>query len=85
LPQDLKLDGAYHALKVTLKTARGLGLQARRGYYAPRNGADPQEDARRELQEELFSRDELQVIPVELHMQFFKSRDAAAKTAGWRA
>jgi VWFA-related protein len=80
-PQNLKLDGAYHALKVKLITSRGLDLQARRGYYAPRHMADPVEDAKREIQEALFSRDELQDIPLELHMQFFKSSDVAAKIA----
>jgi len=78
-PQNLKLDGAYHALKVTLKMSRGLDLQARRGYYAPKHLADPEEDAKREIEEALFSRDELQDIPLELHMQFFKSSDVAAK------
>jgi hypothetical protein len=80
-PQNLKLDGAYHALKVKLVTSRGLDLQARRGYYAPKHMADPAEDAKREIQEALFSRDELQDIPIELHMQFFKSSDIAAKIA----
>ena len=80
-PQNLKLDGAYHALKVKLTNSRGLDLQARRGYYAPKHLADPEEDAKREIQEALFSRDELQDIPVELHMQFFKSSDVAAKIA----
>jgi VWFA-related protein len=80
-PQNLKLDGGYHALKVKLTNSRGLDLQARRGYYAPKHLADPEEDAKREIQEALFSRDELQDIPVELHMQFFKSSDVAAKIA----
>jgi VWFA-related protein len=80
-PQNLKLDGAYHALKVTLKIARGLDLQARRGYYAPRHLDDPEEDAKREIHEALFSRDEVLDIPLELHMQFFKSSDAAARIA----
>ena len=80
-PQNLKLDGTYHALKVKLTNSRGLDLQARRGYYAPKHLADPEEDAKREIQEALFSRDELQDIPVELHMQFFKSSDVAAKIA----
>jgi VWFA-related protein len=80
-PQNLKLDGTYHALKVKLINARGLDLQARRGYYAPKHLANPEEDAKREIQEALFSRDELQDIPVELHMQFFKSSDVAAKIA----
>jgi VWFA-related protein len=80
-PQNLKLDGAYHALKVRLVNSRGLDLQARRGYYAPKHLADPEEDAKREIQEALFSRDEMQDIPVELHMQFFKSSAVAAKIA----
>jgi VWFA-related protein len=80
-PQNLKLDGAYHALKVKLTNSRGLDLQARRGYYAPKRLPNPAEDAKREIQEALFSRDELQDIPVELHMRFFKSSDVAAKIA----
>ena len=80
-PQNLKLDGSYHALKVKLANSRGLDLQARRGYYAPKHLADPEEDAKREIQEAMFSRDELQDIPLELHMQFFKSSDIAAKIA----
>jgi len=80
-PQNLKLDGAYHALKVKLTNSHGLGLEARRGYYAPKHLPDPEEDAKREIQEALFSREEIQDIPVELHMQFFKSSDAAAKVA----
>ncbi len=80
-PQNLKLDGAYHALKVKLRNSHGLDLQARRGYYAPRHLPDPEEDAKREIQEAMFSRDEIQDIPLELHMQFFKSSDAAAKIA----
>ena len=80
-PQNLKLDGAYHAIKVTLRNSHGLNLQARRGYYAPRHLPDPEEDAKREIQEAMFSRDEIQDIPLELHTQFFKSSDAAANIA----
>ena len=80
-PQNLKLDGAYHALKVKLITPHGLDLQARRGYYAPRHLPDAEEDAKREIQEAMMSRDEMQDIPLELHLQFFKSSDVAAKIA----
>ncbi len=80
-PQNLKLDGSYHPLKVKLTTARGLDVQARRGYYAPKHLADPEEDAKREIDEAMFSRDELQDIPLELHMQFFKSSDVSANLA----
>ena len=80
-PQNLKFDGTYHSLKVTAKETKGLTLQARRGYYAPKHANDPAEDAREEIRVALFSRDEMSDIPVELHMQFFKSTDANAKLA----
>ena len=50
LTQDLKLDGRYHALKVALVNPKGLTLQARRGYYAPRYAADPAEQAKRQAE-----------------------------------
>jgi VWFA-related protein len=80
-PQNLKLDGGYHGLKVKLTTVRGLDVQARRGYYAPKHLVDPEEEAKREIQEAMFSREEIQDIPVELHLQFFKTSDIAAKIA----
>jgi hypothetical protein len=78
-PQNLKLDGTLHNLKVTLKNASKVTLQARRGYYAPKHIADPAETAKREIEEALFSREELHDLPVEMHTQFFKSSDELAK------
>lgn len=78
-PQNLKLDGSYHPLKVTLKNAAGLSLQARRGYYAPRHELDPAVEAKREIEEAVFSRDEIEDIPVDVHTQFFKSSDVKAR------
>ena len=80
-PQNLKLDGTFHNLKVALKAPKGFDLQARRGYYAPRHATDAQENAKEEIREALFSREELQDIPVDLHLQFFKSSDVNAKLA----
>lgn len=71
-PQNLKLDGRFHALKIVLTNPNRLELQARRGYYAPQHLADEAETARQEIQDALFSREELRDIPVELHTQFFK-------------
>lgn len=78
-PQNLKFDGSYHNLKVTLKNPAGQTLQARRGYFAPKHEVDAAQEAKREIEETLFSRDEWHDIPVELHTQFFKSSDVAAK------
>jgi hypothetical protein len=37
-PADLKLDGTFHALKVTLASKRkGISIQARRGYFAAKD------------------------------------------------
>jgi VWFA-related protein len=79
-PQDLKLDGSYHALKVTLaKNVSGDQLQARRGYFVPRHATDPAELAKQEMDEAFFSRNEIADLPVELHTQFFKTGAASAK------
>ena len=79
-PQNLKMDGTLHALKVRLKVKdSSVAVQARRGYYAPKHLADPAEEARREIQEALFSRDVLRDLPVELHTQFFKGSEFDAK------
>jgi VWFA-related protein len=80
-PQNLKLDGRLHMLKVTLRTAKKLDLQARKGYYAPQHLADPEETAKQEIQDALFSREELRDIPVVLRTQFFKSSVADARLA----
>jgi VWFA-related protein len=80
-PENLKLDGSYHKLKVTLKDGAKLSMQARRGYYAPRRLDDPSETGKEEIREALFSREELLDIPVELHTQFFKSSEESARVA----
>src|SRR4051794_32170886 len=78
-PQNLKLDGSYHGLKVVLRTPAGLTATARRGYYAPRHLSDPVETAKEEMREAIFSREEMHELPVELHSQFFKPSNESAR------
>jgi VWFA-related protein len=78
-PQNLKLDGSFHTLKVTLKNPQKLTLQARRGYYAPRNFANPDEQAKQEIEDAMYSQEELHNLPVKLHTQFFKASEEDAK------
>ena len=78
-PQNMKLDGAFHALKIRLKNASGLSVKARLGYYAPRHLADAGEQAKEEINQAVFSRDEIRDIPVDLNTQFFKTGDDEAK------
>jgi hypothetical protein len=77
-PQNLKLDGTFHALKVTLKAPGHLDVQARKGYYAPRRLTDAAENAKQEIEEALFSREELRELPVDLHTQFFKAANGTS-------
>ena len=76
-PQNLKLDGKYHSLKVSLTNSQKWALQARRGYFAPRGNSNPEEAAKEEIQQAVFSQEELHDLPVECQTQFFRSGDGA--------
>jgi VWFA-related protein len=78
-PQNLKLDGSFHSLKVKLNSPQKLTLQARRGYYAPKNFASPEEQVKQEIEDAMFSQEQLHNLPVDLHTQFFKASDQDAK------
>ncbi|MGC2327182.1 MAG: VWA domain-containing protein, partial [Candidatus Sulfotelmatobacter sp.] len=78
-PQNLKLDGNFHGLKVTVKSPEKLTIQARRGYFAPKHVVDPSQEAKEEIDDAVFSQEELHDLPVGLHTQFFKSSEADAK------
>src|SRR3984885_1991890 len=78
-PQNLKLDGSYHKLKIALKNGGSLQIQARRGYFERTHLANPAEQAKEEITEALFSRDEMRELPVELNTQFFRTGDSKAR------
>jgi VWFA-related protein len=78
-PQNLKLDGSYHKLKIALKSPAGAQIQARRGYFERSHLADPAEQAKEEIKEAFFSRDEIRELPVELNTQFFRTGDYKAR------
>jgi VWFA-related protein len=80
-PQNLKIDGRYHTLKVVMTNKQKFAVQARHGYYAPRTIADPAEAAKEELQEALFSQEEMRDLPIDLQTQFFKTDASQAKLA----
>jgi VWFA-related protein len=80
-PQNMKVDGSYHTLKVTLANKLKYALQARRGYYAPKALKDPAEVAKEEIQEAIFSQEEIRDMPVELQTQFFKKDVSEARLA----
>ena len=78
-PQNLKFDGRYHSLKVKVTAPQKASVQARKGYYAPKQAVGAAEEAKQQIQDEVFSQEELHDLPVEMHTQFFKTSDEEAK------
>jgi hypothetical protein len=77
-PQNQKMDGTYHVLKVKLTGKQKYSIQARKGYYAPRKLDDPKEQAKTEIQEAVFSQDEMMDVPFDLQTQYFKTEEPGA-------
>jgi VWFA-related protein len=78
-PQNMKVDGRFHALKVTLTNKQKYAIQARNGYYAPKTVPDPAEAAKQEIREAIFSQEEMHDVPVDLQTQFFKMDPSSAR------
>lgn len=76
-PRDLKLDGKYHSLKVSLTTKTNWTLQARRGYFAPSTSDNPDHVAYEEIDQALTSQDELRELPLQCETQIFKNGNQA--------
>jgi len=70
-PQDVKLDGKFHPLKVTLNTGDGWDVKARRGYYADPALAE-KNPAKTELESMVYSQDERQDLPATVTAQVEK-------------
>jgi VWFA-related protein len=79
-PQDLKFDGKYHQLKVTLAGGQKWTLQARHGYFAPRKADSPEQVAEQEIDEAVYSQEELRQLPVECQTQIFKTEKGSHLT-----
>ena len=78
-PQNLKVDGRFHGLKVSLISKQKYSIQARNGYYAPKTIPNPVEAAKQEIREAIFSQEELHDVPVDLQTQFFKKDATSAR------
>ena len=73
VPTSLKFDGRFHSLKVTLLTKDKYTIQARRGFFAPLHGETPEEVARRDIDDAVFSQEERHGVPIGLQTQFYKT------------
>ena len=80
-PQNRKMDGQYHLITVKLAKKSGYSVQARRGYYAAKKVDDPQELGRQEIQEAIFSQEEVNELLLDLQTQYFKSDAEGARVS----
>jgi len=78
-PTELKPDGKFHEIKVTLANSDGLSVQARKGYWAPSHVEDAVTAATREIGEAVFSHDEMRDLPLDIDTQFFKTTAVDAR------
>src|SRR5271154_4621695 len=79
VPSNLKNDGKFHSLSVKLTTKQKYTVQARRGFFAPKRGETPEQLARQDIEDALFSQEEQQSLPIELHLQYYKADAQNAK------
>jgi VWFA-related protein len=77
-PHNLKFDGKFHSIKVTLRNTGGFTVEARRGYYAPRPST-PTDRAKQDIEDAVFSQEEQHGLPVALETQFYKTDATDAK------
>jgi VWFA-related protein len=78
-PEAMKFNGQFHSIKVTLAKKGSYTIQARRGFFAPKHGQTPEELAKQDIEEAVFSQEEQQGVPVELQLQYYKSDAMNAK------
>ena len=74
-PQDVKLNGKFHSLKVILNTPGHFTVQARRGYFASEATLAEQAPGADELQRAVFSLEELHGLPAEVSAKVEKLKD----------
>jgi VWFA-related protein len=79
VPADVKNDGKFHTISVKMLTKEKYTVQARRGFFAPKHGKTPDELAKQDIEDAVFSQEEQQGVPVRLNLQYFKTDDTNAR------
>lgn len=79
-PAGLKFDGKFHALKVKLPNFGTYTVQARRGYFAPKQAEDlATAENDDELERAVFSQDDVKGLPVQFNSKFSRLDSQTAK------
>jgi len=72
-PPEHETRRTFHELKVRLARGEKLNVQARRGYFAPKHSEDAVQSGKQEIEDAVFSRDEIHDLPAELKTQVEKT------------
>jgi VWFA-related protein len=80
-PRNLKPDGHYHQLKVSLVNPVRLTVQARHGYFAPKGEVSPEELAKNEIREAVYSSYPLQDLPLTFETEVRKAEGQNVEVA----
>jgi len=75
-PPNLKFDGSFHSLKVQVNASDKVSVQARRGYWAPKQAQGADAVVKQEIEDAVFSRDEIHNLPVQMHTQVTREGSA---------
>jgi VWFA-related protein len=78
-PQDVKLNGKFHSLKVSLTNPGHLSVQARRGYFASEATLVEKSPGASELERAVFSLEEVHGLPAEVSAKVEKLNDQKSK------
>ncbi|MGC1385332.1 MAG: VWA domain-containing protein [Candidatus Acidiferrales bacterium] len=78
-PSGLKNDGKFHSIKVKLTGKQHYSLQARRGFFAPKKDVTPDDLAKQDIEDAVFSQEEQASFPVQMHLQYFMTGTGNAK------
>lgn len=78
-PANFKFDGKFHRLEVTLTSRENYTVQARRGYFASKQAEDVATAENDELEQAMFSEDDMNGLPVRFSTQFSKLNPQTTK------
>jgi VWFA-related protein len=78
-PRNLKTDGHYHNLKVTLASKENVTIEARHGFYAPSRVETTAQANKREIDDALFSEDALHDLPIGMQTRIEKTAAGGRK------
>ena len=80
-PEQAVANGKFHNLKVKVANSRKYQIEATNGYYASKKPRDPEEAAKQDVRDALYSLDEIAGIPVQLNTQVLRTDAMALQLA----